>query len=343
MKGFLLILFFSFTTNVHSQTIGSLSDWEFSERTDVEREYVDTLINLKKVRLADYGLYEVYFLEADKEGNLVFYDTGGYKLIYLPNGSIENMRYIGYGEGRGPGEFGNPFDIKFDNNGDIWLADVERMEIQQWSNEGDFMHSFQIDKYARPAKLAITDFGNIYILSEQFTPEGIIYKYTSKGEKITSFQKPELRDYRSVLYFEGDMQVLGEDLIISGRVKPYLRRYTKNGELSYSKGIVGFENIDNILIHEKRWRSRNKELIRATVDLQVYDDIIYAGISNRIDRWIRIIDLYKPNGEYSSSIHLKNPARNFAVSGDKIFTLEYNYDNDEVYLGEYEVISLVAK
>ncbi|WP_390300900.1 NHL repeat-containing protein [Gracilimonas halophila] len=304
---------------------------------DIERVYLDTLVNLNRIRLAEYGLYEVYFLEVDKERNLVFYDTGKYQLIYLPKGQIDDLRTIGNGKGRGPAEFGNPFDLKFDKKGDIWLADVERMEVQQWGPKGDFIQSFQIDKYARPSKLAVTDLGNIYILSEQYTPEGIIYKYTSKGEKIISFQKPEVRDYRSVLYFEGDMQVLGEELIISGRVKPYLRRYTTNGQLKYSTGIVGFKNIDNILIHEKRWRSRNKELIRATIDIEVYDNIIYTGISNRIDRWIRIIDLYKPNGEYKSSIHLKNPARNFSVYGNKVFTLEYNYDNDEIYLGEYEV------
>jgi len=332
-----MLLILSFTTSVYSQTIGSLSDWEFSERIDIEREYLDTLVNLSSVRLSEYGFYEVYFLEIDSEDNLVFYDVIGSKLIYLPKGRIDDLRSIGYGEGRGPGEFRNPFDLKFDKNGDIWLADVERMEIQHWSRNGTFVKSFQIDKYARPAKLAITDRGFIYILSEQYTPEGIIYKYTSKGEKITSFQRPEVRDYRSVLYFEGDMDTIGEDLVLSGRVKPYMRRYSNKGELIYSRGIVGFKNIQNILIHEKKWRSRNKELLRATIDLQTTENMIYAGISNRNDRWMRIIDLYTENGEYKSSIRLPNPARNFAVSGNKIYTLEYNYDNKEIYLSEYRI------
>lgn len=335
------ILLFSlglFSINANSQSNESLKNWEFIERTDLDRIYNDTLVFIEKNKLSSHSLYEVFYLEVDNKENLIFFDRGKQKIVYLPEGNIENFRLIGYGEGRGPGEFINPFDLKFDSGGNIWLADVEKMEIQKWSPSGDFQFSFQIDKYARPAKLAVSDSGYIYILSEQYTPNGVIYMYDTAGEKLLSFQKPENRDYRSVLYFEGELQVYNEDLIMSGRVKPFLRRYSKDGNLQYSKGIINFKNVSNILVKEKRWRSRNKELIRATVDLQVFNNIIYAGISNRVDRWIRIIDMYSGNGNYISSIRLSNPARNFAVHGDNFFTLEYNYNDKEIYLSKYNLL-----
>lgn len=340
----LIILFFiQLPNNLSGQSIGTLFDWEYQPREEYSRVYNKSLIKLSEIRLSDYNFFDINHLEVDRNGNLMFFDYSEHQIIYLPDGNINKVVRIGKGEGRGPEEFGNPFDSKFDSDGNIWITDVERMNIQKWSATGQLIKAFNTDKYVRSIKIAVSDSGFLYVLSEQFGPKGVIHKYDMQGKRKGSFQTPKNRDFRSILYFEGDFHTLEEDLIFAGRVKPFLRKYSPDGKLLFSKGIIGFSDPEKVLIHEKKWTSRNKNLIRATIDVQIQLGTIYAGISNRIDRWIRVIDLYDNNGDYLSSLLLESPALKFAVYDIFIFVLEYNDENDEVYLSKYEIADDISE
>ena len=337
----LKILIFTFLINsiIYAKQNAYIDNWEFESRENINRVYEDSLKLISSTLLEDYNLYEIGPLEIDSEGNLIFFDfSNTFRIAYVPDGDLDEMLFFGNGKGKGPSEFGKPFDLKFDDDGSIWLADVENYKIQKWSSKGDLIFEFKTPKYVRPSKIDYDEkTKEIIILSEQYTPSGVLYVFDENGDLKNAFQKPIEKETRSVLYFESEIVSTGSDFILAGAVKPFLRYYSNDGNLIYSKGIVGFENPEKILSREGRVTSRNKDLVRAVVDLQYSNGIVYAGISNKKnERWIRFLDKYKPNnGEYIASLELKLPAKYFAISENKLFVIEYNWNDEKTYLSEY--------
>jgi hypothetical protein len=339
---FLISVLFSIG-EAFSQTSQFENNWEFETREYQERVFLDTLNKVKTYLLENFDLYEVSSLESDKDGNLVLFDfTNQYKIAFIPNGDLNKIQYLGNGKGDGPMEFGNPFDLKFDHEGNIWLVDVEKYRVQKWSRNGMLLQEFKTPKYVRPSKLAHNNRKNtLLVLSEQFTPDGVLYIFDLNGDLKHSFQKPKNKETRSVLYFESELVSTKEGFIVAGGVKPFLRGYDSNGNLKYSKGIIGFKNPEKILTRNGRVTSRSKELIRATVDIQSAGNFIYLGVSGKVnERWIRIIDIYESiSGDYKHSFKLIYPAKYFTIFGNKLYAIEYNWDDEKIYLSEYNILN----
>lgn len=334
-------LFFTYLFNSFSYAKQNayIDNWEFESRENINRVFEDSLKLISSSLLEDYNLYEIGPLEVDNKGNLVLFDfTNTFKIAFVPNGDLDEMLFFGNGKGKGPSEFGKPFDLKFDDEGNIWLADVGNFKIQKWSPQGKLLIEFKAPKYVRPSKIDYDESRKeIIVLSEQYTPNGVLYIFNENGDLKNAFQKPKKNETRSVLYFESEIVSIDEGFIIAGAVKPFFRYYKNNGDLVYSKGIVGYQNPEKILSREGRVTSRSKDLIRAVVDLQYSNGVIYAGISNKKnDRWIRFLDKYKPeNGEYMASLKLNLPTKYFALHKNKLFTIEYNSNDKKTYLSEY--------
>lgn len=127
-----------------------------------------------------------------------------YDRIHVLNYDLSFFKTFGK-EGRGKGQFANPWDVACDGTGKVYVADSKNCRVQVFSAEGAFLHLFDqrllnFGGLTHPMCLAVDANGLVYITDEV---NHCICVFTSEGKRVTVFgqqgEKPgEFSDPRGI-------------------------------------------------------------------------------------------------------------------------------------------------
>ena len=120
--------------------------------------------------------------------NLVYVCDSDNDRIQVFDLDLNFVRSIGsYGKGRG--EFDEPYDVKFDTAGDMYVAEWGKGKVQVMDTSGQFIRVFGQEgegKLRRPSGLHIAD---KYVYVSDFNGDCIVV-YETSGQFVTSFGRP---------------------------------------------------------------------------------------------------------------------------------------------------------
>ncbi|MBD3615534.1 MAG: hypothetical protein HUJ22_03100 [Gracilimonas sp.] len=145
----------------------------------VEFELVDT-IDLSGIE--EPVISSITYLQIDEEGNFYFMDRRISKLISLdPQG---NLRWSTGQEGKGPGDFENPFGISLHNN-KIYVANIQGSRLDEFDMEGAFIKTYDLPKDIRFASLVdIRNDGLILMSGANFGTVGALVYTMELGDSL---------------------------------------------------------------------------------------------------------------------------------------------------------------
>ncbi|SMO77910.1 hypothetical protein SAMN06265219_11078 [Gracilimonas mengyeensis] len=323
-------------------------NWESTPQTVQARVGLDTLIyDSVRINLLDLGYFDVNFLDVDWNGNLGAYDFGLERILYFPKSDYMNIKEYGDGEGRGPREFMNAYDLKFDKNQNIWLTDVGEGRISQWSKEGELLQIFPPSKkYVLPARLAVCDNNTLFVISEQYSNDGFYQHIGLDGKHLKSFKKVDNHFFQFPSYSDGELDCDQQGALYhAGIYREYIRKYDYEGNLVFSRSVVDFEPNPKDLIKEEKeglfgkWYTRIENIRRASGDVVVQDGLIYVGFSGKKpgEAYLGMIDVYSStDGEYKYSFTFPYRTQEFTILNDRVYTLEFD-ENEDLYLAVYRL------
>lgn len=111
--------------------------------------------------------------------------------------------------GTGNGQFEGPAGLATDSANDLYVADPQRGDVQEFSSSGTFIQKFTA---SIPWAVAVDPSGNVYIAGDS----GSIYKYNSAGTLVSTWQSgvggnPTFSDIRGIAYSTANGDVYAVD------------------------------------------------------------------------------------------------------------------------------------
>lgn len=133
----------------------------------------------------DYNLGKVGGIATDKKGNIYIADNGLYRIQkYSSSGKFLNS--FGNGNGFDPGQFMDIRGIALDNNGRLFVSDMQTRRITVFREDGTLWKT--IKTVMMPYRLVVDNEGFIYVIGILLSYKGpLIQKYDYDGKLITSF------------------------------------------------------------------------------------------------------------------------------------------------------------
>jgi sugar lactone lactonase YvrE len=156
-------------------------------------------------------------------------------------------------KGTGPGQFLHAHGIAVDSNGNVYVSDAEKCNIQKFDSEGNFIKMFGTrgtgpGQFFQPESMAVDSMGNLFVADyanqyiQKFDSEGnFITMWGSEGKEDGQFTKP------------WGVAVDSEDNIYtSDQGDPEVQKFNNSGEFlskwnSYSPGML-FVHLHDITI-----------------------------------------------------------------------------------------------
>ena len=114
--------------------------------------------------------------------NLVYVSDCNNNRIQVFDLDLNFVRSIG-SRGSGRGEFDEPFDVKFDTAGNMYVAEWANERVQVMDSSGRFIQEFGRGELSRPSGLLIAD---KYVYVSNFSYDCIVV-YETSGQHVTSF------------------------------------------------------------------------------------------------------------------------------------------------------------
>ena len=114
--------------------------------------------------------------------NLVYVCDGDNHRIQVFDRDLNFVRSIG-SRGSGRGEFGAPFNVKFDAAGNVYVAEWDNERVQVMDSSGRFIREFGQGKLRGPSGLLIAD---KYVYVSDVSGHCIVV-YETSGQYVTSF------------------------------------------------------------------------------------------------------------------------------------------------------------
>lgn len=150
---------------IYNPSVGLLQD----EEVPVEFELVET-IDLSMIE--EPVISNVGYLQIDDEGNFYFIDRRLSKLISLdPEG---NLRWATGEEGKGPGDFENPFGMALHKDR-LYVANIQGSRLDEFDLSGNFIKTYDLPEDMRFASMVgIRDDGLILMSGANFGTVGAL-------------------------------------------------------------------------------------------------------------------------------------------------------------------------
>lgn len=270
-------------------------------------------------------LFSINRMTVNGRGLLAFLDYQDEQIVVMDGTTFRDIRRIGGGMGSGPMEFSNSFDVRFDDPSTLLVADVGNAWISRWSTDGSFRGVIPLEKMI-PSRLAPCEDGGVYVLLQNYTRQGMFARINEHGQALRTFQTISRFGSQSVFHRDGSMLCLDGALYYAGYFFDFLKRYSAEGELVYSRSIKGFT--PNTTLVERgsddmgSYITRSKEARRSVGEILTWNGLLYIGFSGEKDQLLRRIDIYDPEtGDYRASIPLPVPFEEFALDATGLYIL----------------------
>lgn len=181
--------------------------------------------------------------------------------------------------GQGPGEFQSPFDIAFDKEGKIYVAEFSNARIQifdkNFKSIATIRHQFN---HFLSDNIDVDSKGNIYTCGNKFKDK-IIFIYNFKRELIEKFGNPLFGEkdgykknwskkiYINKVHFSVDKN---DDVYCGYQLKPIIQKYNRNHKLIYQ---IDLSNLEPAKKEKKYYESiKNPAIIVDYIMYMTIDD-----------------------------------------------------------------------
>lgn len=318
----LLILLFS--VNISAQDNRVLADYKLEKIQDI--------------LLSDYDIFRPNLIDINKGGSIIFFDFARYELVVYEMGS-KAFQFYG-NRGKGPKEFGQIFDVKVDENDDIYLVDTGNNKIVKWALQGKYIGEMSVGtRFIRPARFTLCkDSDVMYILSSQYGRDGLLHKYDKAGNLQQSFHKIEGNKERSPYFTDGTLACdEHQNLYYAKRYVNEIMKFDKNGEHVYTIPFYDTEKYKDIKIVQGKFYALNPSAPRYSSNIYYLDEKLYVSYSGLPKNFrYRFIDVYSEvSQEYLYSIQLPFEFREFVMNEKRIIILRED-EKGEMYLTVFE-------
>jgi hypothetical protein len=305
---------------------------EFESREPQPSEWIELLPTPEKkdeVNLGEYDLYSLNRMTGNGNGLLAFLDYEDEKIVIIDGKSLSEsffFRKIGGEPGSKESQFGNTFDLKFSSENEIIVADLTNAQLSKWKTDGQFSGILSLEKIV-PSRLSVCEDGSIYLLLQNYQRRGLIARIDpSTGKTISIFQKISRFDLQSVFHRDGAITCHGSDLLYSAYYDDFIKRYQQDGEVQYSKKLMGFEPNEKLVLsgenEEGMFIRRNPDARRSVGEMVVLENRLYVGFSGNQDMLMRRIDIYNPaSGVYMGTIPIPEPFEEFVIDSTGLYIL----------------------
>ncbi|WP_409377611.1 6-bladed beta-propeller [Gracilimonas aurantiaca] len=290
--------------------------WQDQAQFPVEIEEVGTL-DLSAIE--ELVITSATSLSFDEVGNLYFYDRNLTKIISLDQEG--KLRWAVGQEGKGPGDFENPFGMVLYNN-KLYIANIQGTRLDEFDLEGNFIRSTDLAQDLRFASLSGVRNDGLFVFTTA--------KFGTIGTEIVTLRVPEKDSIEVVSRFDviettdekyknassrGSVVITGDEIWYSHSVNHQHKVYDYNGNLLRSitrdfDGALGpgvYQEGGSISIFTLgrlgpvTFLEDGSYLIRTRYPLNIDDPNEYAkkastGSTDPLEYKV-VMDLYNANGE----------------------------------------------
>ncbi len=281
---------------------------------------------VREIMMANDTWFDNYiFAVNDRTSDIAVYSYSAGSVGLVGDGGREGelavrRTYEGASDG-----LGNPTDITFDPEGNIWLADPTLKTVTVYSPGLDLVRR---DRFGSPGVEELSVSPDFHVLQfERSVPDGALLKVIDRsGRRETSFGRLPAEMTESMILIHHSV-VSDEKFIYTGSTHSgVIAKYDRRGRLAYSiptvepvetakvdrREIPILEGILSISLEKVRDTSR-----RAVIDMDVNDSLLLVLFSGGGGLAGRLLDIYeKETGIYRDTIDLA------AVSDDYFLGLE---------------------
>ncbi|MEX0722959.1 MAG: 6-bladed beta-propeller [Gracilimonas sp.] len=200
------------------------------EAPPVEFELLET-IDLSEMEELVIG--SIGYLQIDEEGNFYFIDRRLNKLISLdPEG---NLRWATGQEGKGPGDFENPFGMSLYND-KLYIANIQGSRLDEFDKDGNFIKSYDLPKDIRFASLVdIREDGLILMSGANFGTVGALVYAMDLTDSLRIRENINIIETEDDQYtratMRGGIEMRDEDFIYSFNTRYAHQIYDYEGNL----------------------------------------------------------------------------------------------------------------
>ncbi|HBX66193.1 MAG TPA: hypothetical protein DEG32_08540, partial [Balneolaceae bacterium] len=208
----------------------STGKWQGSDYEPLQFDLVQTidLSTIEEPVISSLG-----YLRLDDEGNFYFYDRNISKLISVD--SEGNLRWAVGQEGKGPGDFENPFGMDIYND-KIYVMNVQGSRLDEFDMNGSFIRSLDVPKSVQfPSLVGIREDGLILLSGAKFGTVGTEIYTVRIGDSLQvvdnfSIIETDAEEYERATT-RGSVS-MGEDMFVySFSIDYKFHTYSYSGEL----------------------------------------------------------------------------------------------------------------
>lgn len=211
---------------IYNPSVGLLQD----EEAPVEFELVDT-IDLSQIE--EPVISNVGYLQIDEKGNFYFIDRRLSKLISLD--PVGNLRWATGEEGKGPGDFENPFGMVLHNDR-LFVANIQGSRLDEFDMEGTFIKTYDLPEDMQFASLVdIRDDGLILMSGANFGTVGALVYTMELSDSLRVQENINITETEDEEYsratIRGGIEMRDEDFIYSFNTSYRHQVYDYDGNL----------------------------------------------------------------------------------------------------------------
>ena len=150
--------------------------------TDIEPLRFDLVETIDLSLIDEPVISSLGYLKMDDEGNFYFYDRNISQLISVdPKGKL---RWAVGQEGKGPGDFENPFGMDI-YNGKIYVMNVQGTRLDEFEMDGEFVRSIDVPSGVQfPSLVGIRDDGLLLLSGAKFGTIGTDIYTATIGDSL---------------------------------------------------------------------------------------------------------------------------------------------------------------
>jgi len=306
-------------------------DWEI--QSQAEREISSLGNPVEILNFSDFDIYSPGTLEQNNT-HLFLINFGSYSIINLPKNNFERPEIISFGEGSGPGELQSLQSLAVGEQR-LYSGDPRQRRIVVTDMDGT--HIRDIEARFSPDNLVFADRG-LLLNYNTHQQDNLFTFYDIADDSVRGFEGIDF-GFNDMMKYPGYISIDESSIYFAGYSEPMLRKYSRDGELQFSKSTV--DNFDTSNQYEERTMGDNRivtfsdDALFSSMDLSQKGGYLYVIPYHNNNKDHKFIDVYNSeDGRYMKSYSLKYYPRKITTDDDFIYLLAQ--DGEDNLLVKYQ-------
>lgn len=321
-------------------------EYQILSQDESERSINYSLRDLQVFSLGEIDMYKPEFLVSDHKGNFSLFDYGTMNLIFMEydheTNNFSDHRTAGEGRGRGPFQFQNPVDYKYDTKSEkFWLLDANNAKLIKFDSDAEDIET--IDTKAIKHRFALLGENKI-VYKSSVDSDGYLFEIydhgTGESRKVGKHQNI------SMYYTEGFMDSNDSLWIYMPIGVNRLYAFRSDGSIKYAvetmhQNMQDLIRANEIFSGEISFNGRPEDFSYINSRMVIHEDRIYSLYAGDNSRLLsKTIDVYNlDDGSYLHSITSDNYMLDIVIQDDYVIARTVN-DDSEIDVTVFEWVSL---